>query len=307
MKCLHLHIGSHKTGSTSIQQYFSHFGNYMLENYGVYYPVNLFPNYPSQHSELRRFVLDANVDGLRECFRKLEESSADPDNLQILMSGEDMSAMSRKQVNWLVGIARDFFDEIDTYLILRDKRSYFLSQIKHQYVYDRKLDVYGFLKTLEFFPNNVIRSWKEALGEAHVHVIRYEEVKHNLQIEFARIVTQSRDEFPEPSNRYANVSIDFLSSLIGEVILKSWPGYNPQKFVALIRKVSGRHPLLPLSKLEPSIGAAFQAHYEDDDWPDDLLYKSSGGDRAQLTDEELQLVLAFYADLLQSCTELTEV
>ncbi|ABI66765.1 hypothetical protein Mmar10_2477 [Maricaulis maris MCS10] len=306
MKCLHLHIGSHKTGSTSIQRYFSHFRDYMLRKYGVDYPVNLFPNYPIQHSELRRFALEGDVEGLRDCFSKLAASSSDPDNLQILMSGEDMSALSRKQVNWLVAVARDFFDEINTYLILRDKRAYFLSQIKHQYVYDRKLDVFGFLKTLEFFPNDVVRSWKEAIGEEHVHVIRYDNIKHNLQGEFGRLVTKTQDEFPEPPSRYVNVSIDFMSAMIGEVILKSWGGYQPHKYVGLIREVAQRHPVLPLSRLEAQIGAAFQAHYADDDWPEDLRFKPTGDSHALMSSEELKLLLAFYADLLQSCGTLVE-
>lgn len=306
MKCLHLHIGSHKAGSTSLQQYFSQNVDYMREKYHLLYPVGLFPKYPSQHSELWRLVSERDEHSIRQCFKKLRDRTSDPEKLEVLLSGEDLSAMSRQQVAWFVPLVREYFDELRVYLILRDKKSYYLSQIKHQYVHDRKLDVFGFLDTLSFFPLRLIEAWRYAIGAGNINIVRYDDVKGNFQQEFCKILTRGDDVFPDPLQRYSNVSIDFMSAMIAEVILKSWTGYNAPDYVSLIRTVAARHPAVPFERLEESIGSAFQAHYADTDWPEELRFKGARGQRPPMNDSELKSVLAFYADLMKSCTSLID-
>ena len=62
-----VHIGSHKAGSTSIQDYcFLHQDR--LLNHGIYYPTGFFEKYPRQHSELRELVMQDKMDTVGEFF-----------------------------------------------------------------------------------------------------------------------------------------------------------------------------------------------------------------------------------------------
>ena len=94
---LFLHIGVHKTGSTSLQLRFS--GNSdTLRQHGILYPLGRFPDHPHQHSEIVRLIAPAMLGELAALLRGIYGEAVASACHTIVLSGEDISRLPEESV-----------------------------------------------------------------------------------------------------------------------------------------------------------------------------------------------------------------
>jgi hypothetical protein len=97
---LFLHIGVHKTGSTSLQVRFS--GNPdTLKRHGILYPLGRFKQHPHQHSELVGLATEAKADELMSLLRGVHDEAVASGCHTVVLSGEDISLLPQKRIELL--------------------------------------------------------------------------------------------------------------------------------------------------------------------------------------------------------------
>jgi hypothetical protein len=119
-KALFIHIGAHKTGTTSLQHYFRHHGAELLAQ-GVLYPESC--NYQFAQHRLA-FALRGMVDPARQDRPQFEEESAallqeisSSDCRRVLVSSEEFFSLPAAALARLGTLARDF--EVHVIAVLR--------------------------------------------------------------------------------------------------------------------------------------------------------------------------------------------
>ena len=90
---LFLHIGAHKTGSTSIQMRFARNAE-TLKRHGVLYPLGHFPRFPYQHSEIVDMLTPERVGELASYLGDVLGQATASGCRTIVLSGEAMSNLS---------------------------------------------------------------------------------------------------------------------------------------------------------------------------------------------------------------------
>jgi len=120
MRNLILHIGAHKTGSTSIQKFFYLYHDFYLKNYQILYPTSkeiicvLGHHYITWYFTPPNAKLDKDI--LSQAYKAfLELISTKKDN--ILISSEDFTWNTR--INEFIEVVRPYFDVIYTILYVR--------------------------------------------------------------------------------------------------------------------------------------------------------------------------------------------
>ncbi|HEX9904251.1 MAG TPA: hypothetical protein VGA77_04730 [Propylenella sp.] len=89
---LFLHIGAHKTGSTSIQTRLSENAE-SLKEHGFLYPLGRFERWSFQHSAIVDLVLRAEPEGLASLLRGIREEAVSAKCHTVILSGENISQL----------------------------------------------------------------------------------------------------------------------------------------------------------------------------------------------------------------------
>jgi hypothetical protein len=97
---LFLHIGVHKTGSTSLQLSFADNAD-ALKREGVLYPLGRFPRLPYQHAGIRELLSPPRAGELQSLLRGIHEEAIASGCHTVILSGEDISALSTGSLSLL--------------------------------------------------------------------------------------------------------------------------------------------------------------------------------------------------------------
>ena len=128
---LTVHIGSHKAGSTAIQEICTREVR-LLETAGVHYPADVFPNYPKQHSELNLLLRSGSDADVAAFIDRIHGVAKAKGLNHVFLSGEDLCSGSKPAaIKRLADAARLKFDDVVIALILRNKAAYLLSHYNH--------------------------------------------------------------------------------------------------------------------------------------------------------------------------------
>ncbi len=164
MANLRVHIGAHKSASTTVQDTLVHHSNLLLEN-GVLYPHGYFKKYPSQHSELYAKLSENDFQAVTTCLHDWSYMAEEKQAGTVVLSGEDLSAMNEQQLRLFDCIAKAFFQNIDYFLFVRDRDTYLISHYRHQLHAVRGRTPSSFRDTVTFSPKAVSDMY-EKLGLA---------------------------------------------------------------------------------------------------------------------------------------------
>ncbi|MGH6923098.1 MAG: hypothetical protein ACRED5_04945 [Propylenella sp.] len=97
---LFLHIGVHKTGSTSLQLRFSENPD-TLKRHGVLYPLGRFKEYPHQHSEIVAQATEARAGELQSMLSGMHDEAVASACHTVVLSGEEISLLPQKRIELL--------------------------------------------------------------------------------------------------------------------------------------------------------------------------------------------------------------
>jgi hypothetical protein len=189
MKKLVLHIGLHKTGTSSIQSFLQSIEQDSLSEYGFLYPKScrvrdshdLLAWSAASHYREGKYPTPPLEEVVSELLTELSNTTADT----IVLSSEFFWPMTRDDIASLCGHFKDY--DLSAVVYVRN----YLGFLKSAYGQgiktgaSEKLD----LKYLEdrmwwFDLNTVIGSWKSVIGDDRIHVRVYDKVKNQLIDDF---------------------------------------------------------------------------------------------------------------------------
>lgn len=204
-KRLTIHIGLHKTATSTLQKFFA-VNQELLAANGIAYPLQLFDNFPAQHSELLNLARRTSSHHMDLLFRGLSEKDAD----DILLSGENLS--SPKFAPVIIKSARKSFGDIRVVMVIRNKVDWLYSQFLHHMRYaDYFVTPETFSNRLRFNPAHSFSVWRGLVDEAIV--LDYDE-QTDAPIT-RRFLERSFGIYPaevEESDVKRNASFDVVSS-----------------------------------------------------------------------------------------------
>ena len=204
-----IHIGTHKTGTTSIQEYC--FDNLAEHSSGQCY----YHKYPirqggRQHVPLVKSLRSGELSAFRKGLSEIRNSASKKDAATVVLSSEAFSTLESGLVAEF-GKAIPAEDDVSVIGYFRSNRAYLNSRIKQ--ILKRR----GFERARKFIqsgaadyqPARTIRSWETAVGPDNVHVFHYARVGNVLEhfLDFLGLACES------DLGTSKNVSPDLLSAL----------------------------------------------------------------------------------------------
>ena len=192
MKKVVLHVGMHKTGTSSIQKSLS-VNPRLLNKYGFTYPkfvfnskeitnhsilfYNLFGNYCNYHINRQTQLTDIEVENYREDLFTQLRSSLSKES-KFIFSGEDLCSLSSSQLNDLKLFLREYsIDDIEIVIYVRDPVLFAISNlqenIKSGDTFDSALDKVWSLGGS--FVRDTISKFVDLFGEGSVSVLSYDD------------------------------------------------------------------------------------------------------------------------------------
>lgn len=253
-----VHIGAHKTGTTSIQQ-FSYRNTDFLAERGVYYPANLLSDYPEQHSSFRFLYRDGRqkdvVDAIRQTWRAARDKRCDV----TFLSGEEFCNLSRRDIRHFAGIARRYYRNLIFVYVVRNRRQYILSQYKHFMHYASDKSELSFLKTHQPpSPGEVISRWKARFSDDY-RIVNYNAIEAHFVPAFYREVFGV--EITE--NRRENYSLDMLTLQIYNTFLKDLKGSEVER---IVWEFINEHPVNGVFPIEVELADELSVRFPIEGW-----------------------------------------
>ena len=256
-----MHIGSHKAGSTSIQE-FCRRNPETLAASGIHYPAGAFPRYPAQHSELKDLVQHDRMAEVRDFFAKARAAAEAQGAGTVFLSGEDLCALGPGLAHRLQAAAAGVFAGTTVVLLLRNKRDYLYSSFKHHLLHGQVTGEHDFVSRQMFSPRRTVEAWRGLKGVA-VEVLSFDAMRGDLLPAFFRAVFGMTVESPIR----ANLSLDYLTLQMLNAMAKR-PGLGGVE-PALLRpvlQVIGRHKAPAALPVEDVIADNLNRCYPDADW-----------------------------------------
>ena len=266
---LTLHIGSHKAGSTAIQNTCSRETG-LLEAAGVYYPENLFPKFPKQHSELAALVEHGDAADLQAAIDRVFSDASDRGLSHVFLSGEDLcTATSAGGVKRLAGALTGVCDAISIVLVLRRKHDYLLSHLNHHFRHHRDaVTIKDFDSFMKFSPRETVARWSAAFGDDAVTVFPYDSPPGDesfLVRFFDQLLNVALTETAVKASASENASFDLLSAIVVNEAVKTLPEFDLTDlnlaYFDAFRRYRGRMPVF-----EADIASFLNELFPDADW-----------------------------------------
>lgn len=261
VKKIVVHIGSHKAGSTAIQDFCSA-GERVLKPAGIFYPTGVFREYPRQHSHIVRLLAARAHAELKDALAQISRLAREQSSDTVFLSGEDLCTLREKDIIEFSELCELFFDEKEFVFILRNRRDFLISSMKHHLTYVQMITEDEFLRYFWFSPRRSYESWKahfSALGK----IILYDDVKENLIGEFFNSVFSVKAE----SSNVSNSSFDLLTVYIKNIFLKEYRS----DFDAILWNFSQQFRDRLVFRMEEKLADDCVRCSSDDDWiMDDL-------------------------------------
>ncbi len=251
-----VHIGAHKTGSTSIQDY-CYLNHVRLLQEGIYYPTGFFHQFPRQHSELMRLVAKDSMAAVNE-FIEHAVTTASANNAEtVFISGEDLSALGPVQARRMQSACSKFFDSTSIILLVRNKKDYLYSSYKHNLLYGPPTGEIDFVRRQKFSPKECINAWT-GIDKVTTRVFSYETMKSDLLACFFKEVFG----IAVSDNIKSNRSLDYLTLLIMNSFLKG----QEKGLEGVVLRISGKYPFKFTLPIEDVIAQSIDGQYPDEDW-----------------------------------------
>jgi len=265
---LTIHIGAHKSGSTAIQTFACTATN-ELKSVKLLYPIDLFPAYPKQHSELTKLLgsdSKAALSGLIDRVATLANKSS---ARHVLLSGEDLCVVSDpNQIERLATTAKKYFSDIRIVLVLRRKQEYLISHYNHFLRHSPgTVGVEDFVRWLAFRPDRTINLWRGVFGEENVTLVPYSTADGRGLVErFYQGLFQLTPSVEMLARcQRVNQSFDLLSAFLFNDVLKARENFDIGKInVAFLQTVGRVQSRLPA--FEHDLTRTLDASFDDDGW-----------------------------------------
>ncbi len=255
-----MHIGSHKAGSTSIQE-FCRRNPEKLAAAGIHYPAGAFPRYPAQHSELKDLVQHDRMAEVRDFFARVSAAAEAQGAGTVFLSGEDLCALGPGLAHRL-HVAAASFASISVVLLLRNKRDYLYSSFKHHLLHGRVTGEHDFVSRQMFSPRRTVEAWRGLKGVA-VEVLPFDAMRGDFLPTFFRTVFGMTVESPIR----ANLSLDYLTlQMLNAMAKRPGEGGVEPALLRLVLQVIGRHKAPAALPVEDVIADNLNGCYPDADW-----------------------------------------
>ena len=188
MRKLFLHIGTHKTGTSSIQRFLYENNTTLIKN-NVYYLKEFTNN--NAHHELAKCFRDLNDDKKKSLLLSYK------DKVQTIRSG--IFILSSERFGWLLKSKDvkylydqlDIFDEINIIVYFREPSSYLKSfyqtTVKDIKVRNKISPTQYFKDSKNILGTNYrvyVRKWKNIFKDSEIIIKKFENIKNNLIMDF---------------------------------------------------------------------------------------------------------------------------
>ncbi|HTW29263.1 MAG TPA: hypothetical protein VME92_19210 [Acetobacteraceae bacterium] len=165
-----LHIGLHKTGSTTLQ-YALVTNRVPLRDQGVFYSCEHLPS-KTQHSHLALFLRTGQTDQYQSALRAILDDFGASGCSRIVLSGEEFSTLKAELVDKVYKDLATEVGRIEVVLYVRNLYK-FMSSLVAQYSKGADTIIYPHVaisRLKGFNPSDVLRRWEAVAGEANVTV-----------------------------------------------------------------------------------------------------------------------------------------
>jgi len=223
----------------------------------VYYPADLLPEYPRQHSYLATLLAKRATEPVREFLQAASASARDAGCHTVLLSGEDFCVLPAHLVDRFRELVAAIFEPYCFVILVRNKRDFVMSSYLQHLRYARPpITEQTFLQRFRFSPRDSIATWK-AYFSPNGQVLLYDQVKHDLIREFCDRVLNIDCKAKVVSNE----SLDYLSASLYNMLLKRYPSPELDKIFWRRKKlVAGHFPI------EDALAEGLDNAYADADW-----------------------------------------
>jgi hypothetical protein len=268
MSVVHLHIGSYKTGTTSIQNTL-HVNRAGLYKQGYHYPGSQSnhhlsflatgaekEDWPRQFTSIERNNLQQNVQAY---FQELTRDFKNEDKQQIV-STEYLYIENEAYIESYMAFLKEFFDEIKVYVFLRDP-VYFFRSAQQQMIKARSFVANPADWELTF--REVIEAWSSYV---EVEVIEYRKGIDSCEV-FCEAVGLDYSKLDKP-DKQSNTSLSLEQMLLLEKIQHQLYWQHEDQFknhLAVIHNINPPFTTKPELK-EEIRKVIYQNHREDLHW-----------------------------------------
>ncbi len=239
MKTVFLHIGTHKTGSTSLQ-FFLDRAAPALRKQGVLYPqAGRSERLPFAHHALAWDILKTEEAPRKDVWRAVKEEIAAWTGDEVVLSCEDFSLCNDAQTTEVVGKLEGFRVEVVVYV--RKPIDYALSAYK-QYLMSlghRSLEEHlrDFAERCDYL--SLVRRWETRPGVDAVHVRLFDKARRaaGVEADFAKVI--GADFKPLAPFVGAPVNVSHADEVLRTIRAVNRTARNVEKYAKSRRIVAG--------------------------------------------------------------------
>jgi hypothetical protein len=274
-KKIYVHIGLHKTGTTSIQALLHNNAN-QLHKHGIYYPTihnnhgkilySMFAKNPQNyHANIKDGYLTTKaVKKLNQKYKKhLERKICSPKIHTVIFSGEDLSTFTKEELENFHRWLNKFSSDVTIICCTRNPVSWYNSLIQ-QRLKGRRQDIIGTCGNLPLKQRarikRLLTNYINCFGRGHVIVYDFDTHKHELYKKFMTscsinpdIITTLLEQDARPLggslSQEACLILDSLNSIRPWKKEKKQPFYEPK----YLEKIKGNKFRLEKSLLKSII------------------------------------------------------
>jgi hypothetical protein len=209
-----VHIGLHKTGSTSLQRRLSR-SRHLLARQGFFYPVDRLPN-KNQHSHLALYLREGDPASYQSAFSTVTEDFRRSGCRYLILSGEEFSTLRNASVKKFGDDIKGITQPVRIILYVRNLSRLIIS-IMSQHSKTGKFVAYPqsiFERMRNFNPTRILRMWEDAFGAEQVSVQSLEALPAGSGIEEHFAQFAGADLKPMEFDAQANRSVDPIASAL---------------------------------------------------------------------------------------------
>lgn len=287
---LYLHVGFHKTGTTSIQLFLYEFRNELLKQ-GYLYPEDPCPKASEFGQHLIPFSLFSNKDWVpsnyddperrKDCIDYAKDIYAEASLKSchtVILSSEEFDCVSDDEISYFCSCFSDF--NIKLICFSRNTPEFLESAYKTSVVsgYRHRFEHFRENQRTRLDLSDYVGAWTRYVGKENFYLINYdnESVKRDVVSTFNSAVELDQDVFPNRSVDLQNRSYSAFST---EIVRCAWQTGADQNFIEKTKKrlLQDVDPKLRLQGLmgtflDPEVFFELRDHYMKE-W---VAMKSSG-------------------------------
>lgn len=181
---IYLHIGTHKTGTTSIQNFASK-NTAFLAKYNVVWPTSKLDSYPSQHSYIKNLIKSKQIDVVKDFVAATMKEADSINATAILLSGESLGEMNSEDIELFLSLLKPH--EVEVLVNYRNIYDYAISLYSQLLKATSQNDVYtaiipALANRLNY--SSMIDRWDLPDSKCTVSALSYDAIKDDLLFSF---------------------------------------------------------------------------------------------------------------------------